>query len=72
MYEIHLFLPSHPKVEGTEIREVKRFAQGPMTGRWQDKDSKNLDLLVPSSSHYATLPGNMPYPHTQIINSRKV
>jgi len=52
-------------------REVKRFAQGPMTRRWQGKDSKSRS----SGSKLFLLPytawGDMPYPHTQIINSRK-
>lgn len=47
----------HPilKLRELKSREVKRFAQGPMTRRWQCK-AQNPDLLVPSSSHYPTLP----------------
>ena len=63
----------HPilKLRELKSREVKRFAQGPMTRRWQGKDSKSRS----SGSKLFPLPytawGDMPYPHTQITNSRK-
>lgn len=54
-------------------REMKRFAQGHMTRKWQGKDS-NPGLLVPYLERFPlpnTAWGDIPYRHTQIINSTK-